>query len=271
DNWLRRLCTATILFFPLLNVLVVGLRIYGRVSMKQFGVASDIMTAYVGIHIWDVPPDADPQPAMIWGFVNMALYNPILALVKSSVLFFLLRMTGTKNYIKWAIWGLNAFNLAMMVATFLVVLFQCRPISGAWDLKEMPTAKCVNPLTFSMSTAIITIITDLLVVAIPFWIILGLKMPSKVKFSLIGVFFLGIIVTIVSCIRLKLLLEVLQPDPNHPDPDPTYSFGPCCESIEGNLAILTASIPALWPLIRQWFPRLVSRLNSSYNKNGSSG
>jgi hypothetical protein len=67
------------------------------------------------------------------------------------------------------------------------------------------------------------------------------------------------------------LLEVLQPDPNHPDPDPTYSFGPCCESIEGNLAILTASIPALWPLIRQWFPRLISRLNSSYNKNGSSG
>lgn len=65
-------------------------------------------------------------------------------------------------------------------------------------------------------------------------------------------------------------MDVLQPDLEHPDPDPTYSFGPCCESIEGNLAILTASIPALWPLIRQWFPRLVSRLNSSY-KGGSAG
>lgn len=38
DTWLRRLCTATILFFPLLNVIVVGLRVYGRVTMKQFGI-----------------------------------------------------------------------------------------------------------------------------------------------------------------------------------------------------------------------------------------
>lgn len=38
DNWLRQFCTATILFFPLLNVFVVGLRIYGRVTMKQFGI-----------------------------------------------------------------------------------------------------------------------------------------------------------------------------------------------------------------------------------------
>ena len=77
-------------------------------------------------------------------------------------------------------------------------------------------------------------------------------------------------VTIVSCIRLKLLIDVFKPDPNHPETDPTFSFGPCCESIEGNLAILTASMPALWPLIRQWFPRFISRLNSSY-KNGSTG
>ncbi|KAH7303803.1 hypothetical protein B0I35DRAFT_401904 [Stachybotrys elegans] len=229
-----------------------------------------ILTAYIGIHVWDIPPGADPQPSFIWGFVNMCLYNPILALVKSSVLFFLLRIASTKTGVRYAVYGLNAFNLAMMVATFLVVVFQCRPISGAWDLVDMQTAECIDPLTFTMSTAVITIITDLLVLAIPFWIIIGLKMPSKVKLSLIGVFFLGILVTVVSCIRLRVLMVVLDPDPNHPDPDPTYGFGACLESIEGNLAILTASIPALWPLIRQWFPRFISRLNSSY-RNGSSG
>lgn len=122
----------------------------------------------------------------------MCLYNPILALVKSSVLFFLLRMTGTKKAVRYAIYGLNTFNLAMMVATFLVVIFQCTPVSGAYSLVDMATAKCIDPITFSQSTAIITIITDLLVLIIPFWIILGLKLPSKVKFSLIGVFLLGI-------------------------------------------------------------------------------
>lgn len=136
--------------------------------------------------------DAPVQPGLIWGFVNMCLYNPILALVKSSVLFFLLRMAGTKNYIRYSIYALNGFNLAMMVATFLVVIFQCNPVSGAYKLEDMETATCVDAYSFSTSTAIITIITDVLVVALPFWIILGLKMPTKVKLSLIGVFFLGI-------------------------------------------------------------------------------
>lgn len=75
-------------------------------------------------------------------------------------------------------------------------------------------------------------------------------------------------VTVVSCIRLWLLIKVLNPHPKHPDPDPSYSLGPCAESIEGNLAIITASIPALWPLIRQWFPRLVSRLGSTNKTPG---
>jgi hypothetical protein len=38
DNWLRRFAMAIVLFFPILNVFVVGLRIYGRIAMKQFGV-----------------------------------------------------------------------------------------------------------------------------------------------------------------------------------------------------------------------------------------
>ena len=150
------------------------------------------MTSYTGIHVVDIPLDAPAQPAAIWNFVNMCLYNPILALVKSSVLFFLLRMAGTKNYIRYSIYALNTFNIAMMIATFLVVIFQCNPVSGAYDLEAMKTAKCVDAYSFSVSTAIITIITDVLVVALPFWIILGLKMPTKVKLSLIGVFCLGI-------------------------------------------------------------------------------
>lgn len=96
----------------------------------------------------------------------------------------------------------------MMVATFLVVVFQCRPISGAWDLELMGTAKCVDPVSFSESTAIITIITDLLVLALPFWIILGLKMPRKVKLSLIGVFFLGILYVPVLYLALDTQIDL---------------------------------------------------------------
>lgn len=50
-----------------------------------------------------------------------------------------------------------------------------------------------------------------------------------------------------------------------PSADPTYTLGFCTSAIETNLAIITASAPALRPLFRQWFPRLFST-----NTNGGS-
>lgn len=45
--------------------------------------------------------------------------------------------------------------------------------------------------------------------------------------------------------------------------DPTYTLGFCTSAIETNLAIITASAPALRGLFRSWFPRLFSS-NSRY-------
>lgn len=50
----------------------------------------------------------------------------------------------------------------------------------------------------------------------------------------------------------------------------TYSLGPTTSIIEGNVAIVTASVPALWPLFRQWFPRLFAKLGGTYG-SGPSG
>jgi hypothetical protein len=43
-----------------------------------------------------------------------------------------------------------------------------------------------------------------------------------------------------------------------------YSFGWALSPIECNLAIIAASIPALWPLFRKAFPSMMSDLNYSY-------
>ena len=41
-----------------------------------------------------------------------------------------------------------------------------------------------------------------------------------------------------------------------PDPDPTYNIGFITSAIETNLALITASAPALTPLLKTWFPSL---------------
>ncbi|KAJ2902230.1 hypothetical protein MKZ38_000832 [Zalerion maritima] len=215
-------------------------------------------TNFVGIHLVDVPT-VDSTQGLVWNWVVQVLYNPILAMVKTSVLIFLLRIGGQKPGVTVAIHALNAFNIALMIAIFIVVIFQCNPIAYNWDSQLDGT--CVQQGEFYLVTAALTIFTDVLVLALPFWIFLDLKMPRKQKLALIFVFFLGFIVTIVGVARLVFIYQgFFQAAGN----DPTYSIAFTISAIETNLAIITASAPALRPLIRSWWPKIFSTSGNTY-------
>lgn len=146
---------------------------------------------YIGIHYWDVPATFDPTRGLLWIYIVGALYNPILAIVKQSVLIFLLRLSGPKTGVRTAVWIVSAFNVAEMIAIFLVVIFQCSPIAANWDLALAPSAKCVNQSTFGLATGVLTILTDLATLAIPIYIFFGLRINRRIKLALILVFMLG--------------------------------------------------------------------------------
>ncbi|TEA22395.1 hypothetical protein C8034_v004897 [Colletotrichum sidae] len=290
-------------FFPALAVIVVGLRVYSRVSTKQFGwddglicfaMAESIAETaasymgmhygFIGIHLKDIPLEADNRLGSLWNYIIQLLYNPILALVKTSVLMFLLRLSGQKRSIRYTIVGLNVFNIALMVAIFMTVVFQCRPISYFWEKagRNPPTeGTCIDMSAFYVSTASLTILTDVLALAMPFWIFLGLKMPVRVKMALLAVFALGAVcvtfsitpylspssadadrrsVTAISILRLVWLVEVSYHINMN---DPTYDIRFTYSAVETNLAIITASAPALRGLFLRWFPRFFASLKSS--------
>lgn len=72
----------------------------------------------------------------------------------------------------------------------------------------------------------------------------------------------------MSCIRLGLLVHWFdQFYKGLGSPDIYYSFGWAVSPIECNLAIVAASIPALWPLFRKALPSFFSDLNYSYQGN----
>jgi hypothetical protein len=150
-------------------------------------------TAFLGVHVYDIPPTADMMEGSKWNYILQILYNPILALVKSSVLLFLLRLSGQKRSIRYTIHALNIFNIGLMIAIFITVIFQCQPISYFWTRAQLnpPDGTCINTGAFYVATAGLTIFTDVLVLALPFWIFLGLKMPLRVKMALIAVFAMG--------------------------------------------------------------------------------
>lgn len=136
-------------------------------------------------------PEFDPTPGLWWFYLAQLFYNPVLALVKASVLVFLLRLGSHNRGIRLCIHALNAFNACQAVGIFLVALLQCLPISANWNFAEKATATCVD-VSFHISISSLTIVTDILVLALPFWIFLGLKMPRGAKVAVMGVFVLGI-------------------------------------------------------------------------------
>ncbi|TEY33015.1 hypothetical protein BOTCAL_0698g00050 [Botryotinia calthae] len=286
DTSLQDLALFINAFSPALALIAVCLRVWSRVSLDQFGLDDGLIVFcmilsivqtyiqwqyivfnYVGLHIWDVPLDYDPVPGLKLNFAVQILYNPILSIVKTSILVFLLRITGKKIEIKQTIWALLILNNALMVAIFIVVIFQCTPISYNW-LVNIPGGYCIEQGVFYTVSTFFTLVTDILVLAVPFWIIIGLKMPRKTKFAAIAVFFLGFLVTIVGIARLAMMVTIFF----HPPPaDSTRGIGFVTSAIEINLAIITACAPDLKPMTRQWFPKIFgSSSNGAYN-NQSSG
>jgi hypothetical protein len=150
----------------------------------------DIKTNFVGIHIADIPKGRDPTEALIWAYAVQILYNPILTLVKSSVLIFLLRLFGQKDGIRRFIIGLSIINILQMVATFFAVILQCTPISFNWD-PTAPGGHCIDRRILFTFTSSFNIITDLLVLGLPIWIFVDLKIPRGKKIALLFVFLLG--------------------------------------------------------------------------------
>lgn len=152
-------------------------------------------TLFQGVPKVEIPTNLSVTYGLLWIWVSEVLYNPILALVKTSVLLFLLRLgAGLMPGVRWTIHAVNAFNILQAVATFLVTVFQCTPVSYYWTASD-PTSTvrgtCIHQGEFYITTAGLTVLTDVLVIALPVWIFGGLKMKLKLRLAVIALFSLS--------------------------------------------------------------------------------
>lgn len=149
---------------------------------------------FVGIHYSDIPSYMNLARGAMWSYVMIVLYNPTLALVKCSVLSFLYRLAGHDTATKWWIISVIAFTVGQGIGTLVVTIFQCTPIEVFWlsyDPSSTAEGQCIQEAVFYIVTAAITILTDLVVLALPFHIFMGLQLTGKVKLMVICLFMLG--------------------------------------------------------------------------------
>ncbi|KAK9423323.1 putative Integral membrane protein [Seiridium unicorne] len=265
------------IIFCIMAILITALRIYSRQKTKALGsddalvcVATVLSIAFcvtcifcirymfIGLPAKDVPLNADYETAFKWGYAMGVVYNPILALTKLSVLMFMLRFSGVVQGIRYLTWAIFAFNTCQMVAMFTVVVFQCVPFAKNWN--GSLEGRCVDTWAFTIATSTLTIITDVVCITLPLYILAGLNMSSRKKLGLMVVFGFGILTTVFSCIRLYFLYQTF----HSTNPDDATSITFTFSAIEVNLAIVAASAPGIWPLIS-------GRLGTRTRGSGSGG
>ncbi|KFY90469.1 hypothetical protein V500_05168 [Pseudogymnoascus sp. VKM F-4518 (FW-2643)] len=242
-------------------------------------VAAESYTLYTwqGYHKADIPKLSIEQQVIggKYNIANQLLYNPILSLVKASVIFFLLRIGNTHRVARISLWIALALNLALAVSIMFACAFQCTPARYVYAAAEMDLAAqkaagadsdgmlngekvkgghCFHQVQFFLGSAGLAVLTDLIVLAIPTVIVWDLKMSRRRKIVAIGMLSAGAVVTAVSIARIAIYNWRFSPD-NH---DQSYGVGYTISSIEANLAVVTGSIPALKPLVTRFVPRFFS-------------
>ena len=216
-------------------------------------------------HLVDIRAEwEDPLQRSIYAFT--IFYNPCLMATKSAILLLYIRLSTSHKFLRYATFvTLAVVNIAGVVLTFLSI-FQCRPIAAAFTLEQ---GTCIDIVALYLSSAPITILTDLAILLLPLPILTSLRIEFRQKVVLVATFVVGGFVTVVDVIRIIYLQNGLEDerrvDPGHHvsasarPPDFIYqtSFTLMWSAVEVNVGLVCACVLVLRPLVMKVVPSLL--------------
>ena len=80
---------------------------------------------------------------------------------------------------------------AFWLATTIATLAGCIPMEVSWHTNLAPEEHCINFNIFWMATGVVEVFIDTLILVLPVRVILGLRLSTKSKLSIIFIFLLG--------------------------------------------------------------------------------
>lgn len=256
---------------------------YLIVATLIFGIPSTIVQDLgtishgLGEDIWTLGFDTITLFAK-WFYIMEVLYFFNVAMLKLSLLFFFQRIFPAKPVQK-ILWGTIVFNAMTGIAFVITAIFQCTPISHYWEKwdGEHTNGTCINVNALGWANAIISILMDVWMLAIPLWQVSRLKMAWRKKISVALMFCVGTFVTIISIIRLQSLITFgTSQNPTWDQADASnwstieinvgimwYVPSKKCAKIIPTNLFSSACMPALRLILVRAFPRALA--TSQYN------
>ncbi|RHZ52698.1 hypothetical protein CDV55_103566 [Aspergillus turcosus] len=202
----------------------------------------------------------DRAIALKWFYGAQIVYKVVITVNKISFLCLYLRIFIQPTFRRICYGGI-AFLTAWGLAYILVTIFQCTPVAAFWD-KTITHKTCVNSKAQWLSYAVINIVCDVLILAMPIYPVSKLHLARGKKIALAVIFGLGTFVCITSIIRTTTLAESAS-DKNK---DPTSGPIPATiwSVIEANVGIICACLPVYHQPLQWCLPRLFGSQHSAH-------
>ncbi|KAK4143710.1 uncharacterized protein C8A04DRAFT_28491 [Dichotomopilus funicola] len=210
-----------------------------------------------------------------WIWVSEILMTIILTFVKTSVVCWYWNIFAVNNSdIKIPMIIIGALSVAWGLAALLLVIFQCIPVSAAWDLlaANSPGSRCIAFGNLILGYEITNMLLDVAILILPLRAVFRLKLNLSKKITVASIFVLGAFVCITCIIRIVYMYN-----PASPQLVDLYK-GMLWSSIEMGVAIFCSCLPTLGrllpnngilPTLSRWFKSLHSSYSSEKNSKPS--
>lgn len=114
-------------------------------------------------------------------------------MIKISICFLYLRLFPGRGF-KKAVWATQAFNIVFLVSFVVTDMVQCQPLSFFWTGWDGEGhGHCINVNAFAWVHAVINIVLDFWMLALPATQVWNLDITLKTKLCILTMFGFGIL------------------------------------------------------------------------------
>ncbi|KAM0232664.1 hypothetical protein ACHAP5_010671 [Fusarium lateritium] len=173
------------------------------VSLRSFVIGA------TGVHAWEMPIETFNDGNKLT-FISPILYAVCTAFSKMALALFYRRLSPQRWW-RWSVYSVLFLVACYNLAIMLVIIFGCTPFEKSWDFTILE-GSCVNRPAVYICTAILGIVSDLILLVMPLPMILRLQMPRRQKAGLVVLFVIGSATLVTSVVRLVLLVPFVSAD-----------------------------------------------------------
>ncbi|KAH7121798.1 hypothetical protein B0J13DRAFT_158581 [Dactylonectria estremocensis] len=203
----------------------------------------------VGVHIWDVPLSSFTRFMMMGAIPGAITYNLSTLFTKISILHFYLRFSQDRAF-KLVTYFVMLVVVGNNLPAAFAFLYMCRPIPLYWDWSR--PGSCLDVGKAFMACAVLNVVTDVIILCLPVWLLRPLRMRGLQKIGVTLVLMTGGFVCAVSIIRLASIPSGL----HNPDLTWRYVINLIWCIIEMYSGIICACLPCLRAFFKHHFPNL---------------